>query len=194
MCRGETGSGLSHLLQGPDLVGLQIVRFPLRQRFVDVGAELGLVEMVGQRALFLGMEKVFNNLLLGEFQVDAVGAGVDERHGIAETGGAAAGRDDRVLHLQDLLQRGILQLPKRRLPVPLEQQGNRRVVFLLDVEVEVDEVHAEPPGKTFAEGALAGTGKADEDDGHFGLRFTVEGVRGLHGYTVTWLGVKGLKG
>lgn len=169
MCWEKIGDGLFHLLQRPYLVGLQVVRLPLFQRFMHVFAEPGLIEMVGQRALFLGMEEVFHDLLLGELEVDAVGAGVDEGHGVTVTGRAAAGRDDGVVRLQDLLQGGILQHPERRLPVPLEQQGNRRVVFLLDVEVEVDEVHAEPPGKPLAEGALAGTGEAYEDDGHFQL-------------------------
>lgn len=163
MCGEEIGNRSFHLLQGPDFVGLQVVGFPLRQGFVDVFAEGGLVEMVGQRALFLGMEEVFHNLPLRELQVDAVGAGVDERHGVAVTGGAAARRDDRVVRLQDLFQGGILQHPERRFPIPLEQQGNRRVVFLLDVEVEVDEVHTEPPGKPLANGGLACTRKSDKN-------------------------------
>ena len=90
--------------------------------------------------------------------------GVNLFHGILLARCSAAGGDDAVIEGEHFEQCSVFQSAKRRFPVPLEQQGNRRVVFFFDIEIQVDEVHVQPVGESFANGALSRTRKADEDD------------------------------
>ena len=165
------------LRRGPNRRRAQVKGFAFCKRFMHIRAQFGLGEIVRQRSFLLGKEEALHELVFRELQVDALRPGVDALHRVAVAGGAAARGDDHIVQGQNLAQGSVLQRPERRLPVLLEKQGNRRMVFLLDVEVEVYEVHTEPLGKASADGALAGTGESDEDDGHFGLRFLVYGLR-----------------
>lgn len=147
-------------------MGLEVVGFAEGEGAVDVGTEFRFGKMVGKGALFLGVEEVFNKLVFGELQVDAAGMSVDLHHGITIARGAAAGGDNNVVQGQYLQQGGVLQPAERRFPVLLEKQGNGGMVFLFDVKVKVDEVHTKLFGEFPADGALSGTGEADEDEVH----------------------------
>ena len=150
-------------------MGFEVVGFAEGEGVVDVLAEGGEGEGIGEGALLLGVAEALDELVFGEAEVDALGAGVDAVHGVGVTGGAAAGGDDHVVTLQHLAEGGVLQRPEGRLPVLLEEQRNGRVVLLLDVHIQVDERHTQPLGKLLADGALPGTGEADEDGaGHWG--------------------------
>ena len=90
--------------------------------------------------------------------------GINLLHGILLARCSAARGDHAILEGEHFKQGGVFQSAKRRFPVPLKQQGNRRVIFFFDIEIQINEIHVESLGQSLADSTFPSTGKPNKND------------------------------
>ena len=82
---------------------------------------------------------------------------VHECHVVEETGRPAAGRDQDILELRDLVQHSAFHVAESLLAFFRENGGHRLMVAALNIMVEIDESEAGPFRQQASDRCLAGS-------------------------------------